>query len=143
MNSLGPLVQAGAHRFLARVHRDKLHGMHAPLLPEPIDPADALLQPLRRPGELEIDHEPAAIVEIEALAGRVGREEHRGAARRELAEHVGALASRQAAVQPERCEIDECRREMLQRVAVLGEDEHRLACALDQTPQPVNLALAE
>ena len=89
-----------------------------PLLPEPIDPADALLQPLRRPGSFEIDHEPAAMVEIEALAGGIGREKHRSAARRELPEHVGALASRQAAVQPERCEIDECCRQMLQRVAV-------------------------
>ena len=46
------------------------------LLAEPVDAADALLEPQRVPRQLDIDHQPAAVMQVQAFAGGVGGDEH-------------------------------------------------------------------
>ena len=58
---------------------DRVHGA---ALPEAIDAADALLEPQRIPRQLDIDDQPAAMMQVEAFAGGIGRDEHVDAARR-------------------------------------------------------------
>ena len=73
--------------------------MHLARLADPIDATDALLEAHRVPRQLEVHHEPAAMLQVEALAGRVRGEEHAEAAAREAAEDGRALGAIEAAVQ--------------------------------------------
>ena len=63
-------------------------------LPEAIDPADALFETQRIPRQLDIDDEPAAMVQVEAFTGGIGRDEHVEPA---LVERVDRVAPRSAA----------------------------------------------
>ena len=114
--------------------------MHAARLPEAIDTADALLEAERRPWQLEVHDEPAAVMEIETFARCVGREKHHRFARRETAQRIEAFASTEPAMQLQRRDVRELRGQMVKRVAVLGEDNYGLARTPDQSPQRAQLA---
>src|SRR5436309_14236730 len=73
--------------------------MNRALLADAIDPADPLLQTHRIPRQLEIDDDPAALMEVESLAGGVGREQHRAAAADELVESGAPIIARHTAVE--------------------------------------------
>ena len=113
------------------------------MLSQPVDAADALLQALRCPGELQIDDETATVVEIESFACGVRCEEQRRVARRELPKNVQALARGKATVQLQWCEAGKRSGEMMQRVAVLGEHQDRLTRAVDLAPDRIKLALVQ
>ena len=51
--------------------------MDLPLLADPIHAAASLVQPRRRPRQLEMNHQPAAMVEVEPLGGGIGRDQQR------------------------------------------------------------------
>ena len=76
--------------------------VHRPPLAEPIDAADALLEPQRIPRQLDIDDEPAAVMQVQALAGGIGRDEHVDAAVVERVDGRAPLVRRQAAVDASR-----------------------------------------
>ncbi len=59
-----------------RLPMEQPNRVHGAALAESIDAADALLEPQRIPRQLEIDHEPAAMMQIESLARGIGRDEH-------------------------------------------------------------------
>ena len=67
---------------LGRAGRQQVDGVNRPLLADAIDAADALLQAHRVPGQFEIDDEPAATLEVQAFASRVGRQQTRAHRRR-------------------------------------------------------------
>jgi len=50
---------------------DQLHGVHAAALAETIDPSDALLDTKRRPRQLEVHNQSAAVMKIQAFARRI------------------------------------------------------------------------
>ena len=50
--------------------------VHRALLSEPVDAADALFEPQRVPRQLDVDDEPAAMMQVESLAGGIGRHQH-------------------------------------------------------------------
>ena len=50
---------------------------HAPRLTKPIDPASTLLESRRPPRQVEVQHDAAAVVKVEALGRSVRRQQHR------------------------------------------------------------------
>ncbi len=60
-------------------HANRVHGA---ALAESIDAADALLEPQRIPRQLDIDDEPATMMQVQAFARRIGRDQHIDARRR-------------------------------------------------------------
>ena len=68
------------HLAFDRVRMEKSNRVHGALLSEPIDAADALLEPQRIPRQLDVDDEPAAVMQVQPFAGRIGRDQHIGAA---------------------------------------------------------------
>ena len=138
----GPGHEARDDQRLGRVARDKVQGVDAAGLAEPIDAPDALLEPGRRPGQLEVDHPAAPRLEVQALARRVGRDQHAGLAGVEARERTRALLARQRAVQT--ChgrDPGDRFRHALEGVAVLREHDRRLARAADQPDDGRDLAL--
>ena len=73
-------LKTDEHSRLVAVARNQMEDVHRPALPDSVDPADALLEPHRIPRQLEIDDEPTRPLEIESLAGGVGREQKAAAA---------------------------------------------------------------
>ena len=51
-------------------------GVNAALLAEPIDAADALLEPQRIPRQLDIDDQPAAMMQVQSFTRGIGRDQH-------------------------------------------------------------------
>jgi hypothetical protein len=87
------------HRFiLAGAGRKQVHGVDGPRLSQTFDSPDALLETDRRPRQLEIDHQSAALVEVQSFAGGVGREEQARAAGDELLQHFVPFGGRHPAV---------------------------------------------
>src|SRR4051812_49419157 len=76
-------------------HPDRVDGS---LLPEPVDAADALLEAQRIPRQLEIDHQPAAMMEAEAFARGICGREHIEGAGVERINVAASLIERHAAV---------------------------------------------
>jgi hypothetical protein len=66
------VLEATEDPFLPGRAADQMDCVNGPLLPDPIHPADSLLEPHRIPRQLEIHDDPTRSVEIEPLAGRVG-----------------------------------------------------------------------
>ena len=115
--------------------------VHDASLPKPIDAANTLLEPQRIPRQLDIDDQPAAMMQVQSLAGRIGRDEHVGATCVEridrVAPHVGC--------EPPVNGDDPLRRRAeavddgIERVAVFGEHDDRLARDGEQSMQAPNL----
>ena len=73
--------------------------MNAPPLPESIDAADTLLKAGRRPRQIHEDHEPTAVMEVQAFARGIGRDEHPRVTLRERPNGRGSLGRCLSAVQ--------------------------------------------
>ena len=98
------------------------------LLADAVDAAEALLDPVRVPREVVVDHQVRDL-EVQALAGGVGREQDLAVGvARELLGDLAALGAAHAAVDrldglgPAEQRADPAH-EVVQRVAVLGEDD--------------------
>ena len=119
---------------------DRVHGT---ALAESIDPADALLEPQRIPRQLEIDHDAAAMMKIEALTRGVGGDQHINRALVERVDGGSAEIGRHTAVNrgcsPRRGQRLQHR---VEAVAVFGEDHHRFAKSLEQARDPEDLRAA-
>ena len=74
--------QPGHVRLLGGAGGKEVHGVNASRLPDALDSADPLLEAKRCPRQLEIDHQPTALVKVEPFAGGIGCEEHRRCAAR-------------------------------------------------------------
>ena len=114
--------------------------MHTALLAEPVDPPDALLEPVGPPWPVERHHQTRPVLQVEALAGHVGGQQHPRRAPQESVEHVCPHLGRQASVQDGRPDIGRqgtCRRQ--HRGAKLREDDDRLAGAPEQALQQPQL----
>jgi hypothetical protein len=68
--------QARQNPRLAGAARYQVKCVDRALLTDPIDAADALLEPHRVPRQLEVDDEAAASVKVEAFCGGVGGEQN-------------------------------------------------------------------
>ena len=101
-------------------------------LADAVDAAEALLDPVRVPGQVVVDHQVGAL-EVDALAGRVGREQDLdlGVVPERLLRLHPLLAAHAAVDDDDRLRAAEQRRdaalEVVQRVAVLGEEDELLA----------------
>ena len=115
--------------------------MHRALLAESIDAADALLEAQRIPRQLDVNHEPASVMQIQPLACGIGRNQDIDAAVVERVDRRSPVVSRQAAV--DASHAPRRRRQGgddgVERVAVLREDHGRLARDGEQPPQAANL----
>jgi hypothetical protein len=100
---------------------------HAPLT-DTIDTADALFQAYRIPRQLEIDHQAATVLEIEALASRIGGQHDAGTATVEAVDGSRALEAIHCAVEHDSVGANPSPKRY-ERVAILGEDNDRLADA--------------
>jgi hypothetical protein len=58
---------------LERVSIEQMSCVHAAALSKTVNASDALLEPRRAPGQLEIDYQPAAFLQIQPFASGVGR----------------------------------------------------------------------
>src|SRR6187549_1732687 len=96
-------------------------------LTDPVDPTDALLDPRRRPRQLEMNNEPAPLLKIESFARSISGQQNSRPAGRECVNGRGALRGCQAAVQLASAECHQFVLERSQGVAILGEDDGRLA----------------
>src|SRR5688572_27348369 len=95
----------------------------------PIDSAHALLDARRRPRHFEMNHQPAAVVKVQTLAGCVGGQEHTSLAGGERANGGGAFERGQTAMQLTRAESRQTALQHDKSVAILGEDNRRLSSA--------------
>src|SRR5262245_28696249 len=64
-------------RGLRRLVADEMDRMDALSLPDAIDASDSLLKAHRIPRQFDIDHQAAAVVQVQALTGCVGGDEKR------------------------------------------------------------------
>ena len=129
------------HSRFAGVSRDEMDGVNRADLADAIDAADSLFEPHRIPRQLEIDDEPAAVVQVQPLAGRVGRQQNPAPAVGEVVERRAPFVARQAAVQHQH-RLPKRRAEMEQRVAEFGEDHDRLRDTPEQPPERRHLGFA-
>src|SRR5262245_18278855 len=95
-------------------------------LTDAIDAANPLAEPHRIPWQFEVRDDAAGAVEVESLAGGVGGDEQWLRAAAEAIERSGSLCTRQPAMQ-DRGISGEGRLQVKRRVAVLREDDERLA----------------
>jgi hypothetical protein len=77
-------LKPGQEPRLAALSGNQVKDMHRTALADSIDPANALLEPHGIPRQFQIDDESAPLLEIEALASGVRREQKTAAAAREL-----------------------------------------------------------
>jgi hypothetical protein len=115
--------------------------VHPPGLADPIDSAGSLLQPERRPRQLEVYDEAASMVKIETLAGGVGREQQPHRTGGELSQGVRSLSRRQATVKTHERDARQRRRDVLERVAVFRKHDCRFSGSGNEPPQRSQLAL--
>src|SRR5206468_6714841 len=71
-----PCAQAIEEPGLAGVTCDQVNGVHRSSLADAIDPRDWLFEPDRIPRQLEVDDGSGDLMEVEALAGRIRRQEN-------------------------------------------------------------------
>ena len=123
--------QLGEDGAFPGVGRDEVPQVADLGLADAVDAAEALLDPVRVPREVVVDHEVGAL-EVQALAGGVGRDQDPGVdVLGEQLFSLGALISPDAAVDGDDGvaaaeEIADALGEVLQGVAVLGEDDDLL-----------------
>ena len=75
-----PVLEPLEHPRFVRFACDKMKHVDRPALPDAIHASDSLLEPHRVPWQLEVDHDPAPLVKIQAFAGGVGRQQDPAAA---------------------------------------------------------------
>jgi hypothetical protein len=128
-------------RLFGRAACDELDRMHPLALPKTIHAADALLEPQRRPGQLEVDDQAAALLKIESLACGVGCQQQTRPALSELSERLRPFKRREATVQNHgRKAVNVCGKPR-ERIAILGEDDGWLPRSSKQTREGSKLAL--
>ena len=135
--------QARERRFLARVGRHEMDDVDPSRLPDTIDPPRALLEAERRPGQLEVDDEPATVMQVQSFACGIGGEQQAGGAIREATQRVGPLAGAQPAVQFGDIDTLKCRGKPLKGVAIFSEDDERFIRSADQAAEYRQLAFVE
>ena len=103
-------------------------------LPDPMDSAEALLDPVRVPGQVVVDHQVAAL-EVHPLAGRIVGDEHQQAAvGHEALDDLAALLALHPSVNfGDSLRVPETRpnlaHQVVERVLGLGEDDELPAVA--------------
>ena len=144
-----PFQELGEHPPFVGVHRHEVEDEAVVLLAVAVDAAHPLLQPHRVPGDVHV-HEHVAELEVDPLAGRLGRHQDLGLLL-ELALGVDAGARRVAVAdlhpavdlgdrQPPLAELAErpavlaVAREVIERVLVLGE-EQQLRLGVGERPR--------
>jgi hypothetical protein len=80
------------------VTSDQRNFVNAPILADPVHAAGALADTRRCPGQLEVHHEPAPMLEIQAFRRRIGGNQD-GVADSERRDRSPALVGGHAAVQ--------------------------------------------
>src|ERR1700737_4494174 len=134
--------KAGEDGTFGRISGKQVAGMNRMRLTEAIHPPDALLAPDRIPGQLEIDHQAAPALKVEAFGACIGSQEHVGGPVVERLNSAAAFVSSQAAVKENRASQPSYRGfEREQRVPVLGEDNRGLVDAAQNFLQHPNLPL--
>ena len=98
LRAAAPQSRCSSTALFDRCRMEQPNRVHRPLLAEPIDTADALLEPERIPRQLDVDHEPAAMMQVESFAGGIGRDEDVDAAVVERVHRRSPLFGRHAAV---------------------------------------------
>jgi hypothetical protein len=112
----------------------------ASALPDPIDTPDPLLEPDWRPRQLEIDDEAASVLQVEAFASGIRRQQDACVARCELTDDLFSFAGGEPSVELEPGEPAERGGKRRKRVAVCGEDDRRLTGAVQQAANRTQLA---
>jgi hypothetical protein len=128
--------------LLAAGWGNQLHRVNAPELAEPIHASDALLHARGCPGDFEVHHKPASVLEVQSFAGRVGRKEEAAFDLVELTQRSAPFRACQSAMQLQRVEAGQDLSETSQRVAVLGKHKGGLVCAPEEALKCLKLALA-
>ena len=131
-------LKTGKDASLGAVARNEVKYVDRPALTDPVDPADALLQAHGIPWQLEVDDETARALKIQSFRGGIGCEEKARAASRELVDGGRAFVATHSAMQRQTRKAER-RSHVLQRVPVFGEDNRRLADALEQAREGVDL----
>src|SRR5205823_14509206 len=122
----------------AAVGADQVKRMDRPPLADAIDAADPLLETARIPRKLEVHHQAAAVVEVEAFGGRIGRQQDRVRRRGEAGERGRSFLAAEAAVQDERRPRDRTA-DVRERVAILREDDRTLEGAAQKCGETAKL----
>ena len=65
--------------------------MNTSRLSDTLHAADSLFEAKRRPWQLEIDHQPATLVKVEPLAGRIGGKKNASCTARKTAQTLATL----------------------------------------------------
>ena len=81
---------------LAGAVGDQVKGVDPAALADAVHAPDALLEPHRVPRQLEVDHQPAGVMQVQAFGGRVGRQQQRVRAPRENSASATARSSRES-----------------------------------------------
>ena len=126
-------------RFFARAGGEQMHSVNAPRLSEAFNASNPLLQTYRRPRQLEVDHQPASVMKVETFAGCVGGEQQASVAADELRQDLLPLAGRHSPVQLHGRQVAQVVRELMKRVAVLGEHNGWFARTPEQTADRADL----
>ena len=136
-----PQPQALEHPFFHGLRVKQPDGMHAPPLAEPIDAPDALLEAQWIPRQLQVDDEPAAVMQVQAFTGGVRGHEHVKVAAIERFDDVAPHVRWRCAADRSGTHATAGKRGQhgLHGVAVLGEDDRRLLDARERAQQPANL----
>ena len=143
-DSLDATAQARQHLFFGSVRGDEVDRVDRSRLPEAIDAADALFQAVGIPGELDVDDQTTAMMQVETLTSRVSRQQDARVARGEACERRTPRVSAEAAVEQRvrRCaEWSERAREVGECVAIFGVDQCWLAAAAEESHQRARFAL--
>ncbi len=122
------LEQAGVDVALAGLVGDEVPQVARLGLADPVDPPEPLLDPVRVPGQVVVDHQVGAL-EVDALARRIGRDEDddRGIVLEGRLRRAPLVARQPTMDRDDRLRPPEERAdpldEIVERVAVLGEDD--------------------
>jgi hypothetical protein len=114
--------------------------MNRSSLADPIDAADTLLNACRSPWHLEMNDEPASLLEIQPFAGCISGKQYPRRAGGECMNDVGSLGRRQASVQLTGVNTRQRAGESEQRVSILGENDCLLVRTTQQSRERPELA---
>ena len=87
--------------LIAGVFQVQVADLHDLLLAVPVDAAVALLQPVGVPRQLVVDDDVAAVLQVQALSGGVGGQQHRARRAGELPQDLLPAGQRHRAVDPQ------------------------------------------
>ena len=81
------LREANHARFLNRLSCHQMQLVNDAGLTDAVDTSDTLFDPRRGPRNLQMNHQPAPLLEVQPFAGRIGCEQHPPGAAGELLDH--------------------------------------------------------